>query len=56
MKYFFALDTKQKRHIIVAEDSERADIVIKSAGMEREELYQLMEDTFDIEGFLISDK
>jgi len=56
MKYFFALDTKKKRHIIVANDLNEANKVISGSGLKKECLYELTVDRFDVAGFLISDK
>ncbi len=57
MKYFFISDSNGNRHIIVAKSLERAikiwnddDPTLKIC-----DIYELEKDTFDEEGFLISD-
>ena len=56
MKYFFLSDLKGKRHIIIAEDLFSAKAIATTAKLEIADAYELEADTFNTEGFLISDK
>jgi len=55
MNYYFATDNKSKRHILVASSLEEAK-TIASNSITVENIYELLPDTFDTEGFLVSDK
>ena len=54
MKYFFAGDSKGGAHIIVAESIKSAKAVMTNADLTATTLYELKEDTFQNEGFLVS--
>ena len=56
MKYFFVLDKSDKRHIVVAENIDKAVEVIEKAGIKLADIYELKKDTFKEQGILISDK
>jgi hypothetical protein len=51
MKYFFVMDKKKKRHVIIASDEKEAKSFVKNLNY----IYELKEDTFNSPGFLISD-
>lgn len=57
MKYFFVSDTNSNRHIIVAKNLERAIEIWNNDDptLKIEDIYELEPNTFDEEGFLISD-
>jgi ribosomal protein L24 len=54
-KYFFILDAKGKRHIVVAQDEVQAKVIIEGVGVETVDLYELQPNTFKKAGFLISE-
>lgn len=56
MKYFLAVDTNKKRHIIVAHEIGEASRFAVEEGISTECLYELKADTFNEVGFLISDR
>jgi hypothetical protein len=56
MKYYFVLDSLNKRHIIVAENEENLMSIVIDDKMTVVEFYELTPDKFTTSGFLISDK
>jgi hypothetical protein len=55
MKYFFVVDENEKRHILVAKNVDEA-ISIAANSVIATDCYELLPDTFQQPGFLISDK
>jgi len=56
MKYFFINDTKNKRHIVVANELSDVERIAKDSKIKVDNFYELEPDTFKDEGFLFSDK
>jgi len=56
MKYFFVMDTKGKRHIVVAQELSNVSEIVKDSKLEVDYAYELEPDTFKDQGFLFSDK
>ena len=56
MKLFFLVDSKGKRHIIVANDQSEAVTIATNAEVSIRDIYEIKPDTYDKPGFLISDK
>lgn len=56
MKYYFVNDNKNKRHIMVAKNIESLKQILQNSKMKDYTYYELIEDSFKDEGFLISDK
>lgn len=56
MKYFFVVDTKGKRHIVIAQEFSNVAEIVKDSKLEVDYSYELEPDTFKNQGFLISDK
>lgn len=54
MKYYFLADSGGGTHIIVAASLDRAREIARGSDLEITTLYELVEDTFKDEGFLIS--
>jgi len=56
MKYYFVEATKNKRHILVAENVEHLKNILDNAKQKYISYYELEPNTFKDGGFLISDK
>lgn len=56
MKYFFVLDDEEKRHIIVAKNVDNAVSLCTDNNIVADEIYELTEDIYHDEGFLLSDQ
>lgn len=56
MNYYFVNDSKNKRHIIVAENEENLKEILRNSNVVSDNSYELEPDTFNEVGFLISDK
>jgi hypothetical protein len=56
VKYFFVNDSQDKRHIVVARDQEEAESFVTTSGIIISDIYELIPETFNIPGFLISDE
>lgn len=55
MKYYFVIEGNE-RHIVVAKNEESLKKILSGPKMKVDSYYELVEDTFKDEGFLISDK
>lgn len=55
MKYYFVKATTGERHTVVAKDEKSLKSILKKSDVEAELYYELKEDTFEDEGFLITD-
>lgn len=55
MRYYFVNDNKNKRHIIVAKNIESLTQILHNSKMKDCTYYELVENSFKDEGFLVSD-
>jgi len=55
MKYFFVVDTKGKRHIVVGKELSDVERIVKDSKLKVDYAYELEPNTFKDEGFLFSD-